>query len=163
MYRWIGGIAVAVVLLGVGGGCGGGGDTTPEITKSQFVKKANFICADSKRQRLAWAEEEFNPKQRQGSHKVGSPATKALEAELKELGEELLTKKFIPSLENEQKQIEKLGKPSGDEEKVEKMLQSFEKATAELKEEGFKGILGDQFDQFDKESEEYGLRCSFTA
>jgi len=163
VYRWISGIAVAVVLLGVGVGCGGGsGDTTPEITKAQFVKKANFICADFNRERYAAAEKEYNPKQRQGSHTVGSPATKALEAELEEVGEELVRDVVIPSLRKELEKLESLGMPSGDEAQVEKILQSFDKGTQEIEEEGYKGALGNQFDDFDAESKAYGLKCSFT-
>lgn len=162
MHRWISGIAVAVVLLCVGVGCGGGsGDTTPEITKAQFVKKANFICADFNRERYAAAEKEFNPKQRHGSHAVGSPATEALETELEELGEKLVKEVVIPSLRKQLEKLESLGLPSGDEAKVEKILQNFDKGTAELEEEGYKGILGDQFDDFDEESDAYGLKCSF--
>ena len=161
MYRWIGGIAVAVVLLCVGVGCGGGSETS-DITKAQYVKKANFICADSNRERFAAAEKEYNPKQRQGSHTVDSPATKALEAELEEIGEKLVKEKVIPSLRKEQERLESLGAPSGDEEQIEKILLNFEKGTDELAEEGYQGILGDQFDQFDKEVKAYGLRCNFS-
>ena len=114
MYRWIGGIAVVLLLLVVGVGCGGGsGDTTSDITKAQFVKKADFICADFKSKRLAAAEKEYNPKQRQGSHSVGSKATEELEAELKEQAEELLTDKLIPLTREEQEQLEALGAPCG--------------------------------------------------
>jgi len=153
---------VALLLLGVGVGCGGGGDTTSDITKAQFVKKANFICADYSGKRHTWGEEEFNPKQRQGSHVVGSPATEALEAELKELGEELLKGKFIPSMRQQQEDLESLGAPAGDEEKIETMLQNFEKGVDVLEERGFKGIFGDEFDQFDKESTNYGLHCKLS-
>jgi hypothetical protein len=161
VYRWIGGIAVAVFLLVVGIGCGGGsGDTTSDITKAQFVKKADFICADYKSKRLAAAEKEYNPKQRQGSHSVGSKSTKELEAELEELAEDLLHEKTIPLVRTQQEELEALGAPAGDEEKVEKMLDSMEEATDKIDEEGFRGIIGgNQFDQFEKEAEKYGLNC----
>lgn len=161
MYRWIGGIAVAVVLLCVGVGCGGGSDeTTSDITKAQFVKKADFICADFKKQRLAAAEKEFNPKQRQGSHTVGSKATEELEAELRELAENLLHEKTIPLVRAQLEKLEALGAPAGDEEAVEKMLDNMEKATDEIEDEGFEGVVGgNQFDEFEKEAEKYGLNC----
>jgi len=161
VHRWIGGIAVAVFLLVVGVGCGGGsGDTTSDITKAQFVKKADFICADYKSKRLAAAEKEYNPKQRQGSHSVGSKSTKELEAELEELAEKLLHETTIPLVRTQQEKLEALGAPAGDEEKVEKMLDNMEKATDEIEEEGFRGIIGgNQFDQFEKEAEKYGLSC----
>jgi len=160
VYRWIGGIAVAVVLLVVGVGCGGGSnETISDVTKAQFVKKANLICTEFQGQRLAAAEKEFNPKQREGSHTVGSPATKALEGELNELGEELLTNEIIPSLKHEQEKLESIGVPSGDEEKLEKMLDNMEKAIGELEENGFQGLAGDQFDAFEREAKAYGMAC----
>jgi hypothetical protein len=151
---------VAVVLLGLGVGCGGGsGDTTSDITKAQFVKKANFVCADSKRERTAIGEETFNPKQRQGSHTVGAKSTKELEAELKELGEELVTEKVVPSLQKQQKELEALGAPAADEEKVEKMLVNMENGISELAEQGYEGLFSNGFDEFEKEAETYGLKC----
>jgi hypothetical protein len=153
-------MAVAVVLLVVGVGCGGGSDeTTSDVTKAQFVKKANLICAEFKGQRVAAAEEEFNPKEREGSHTVGSPAAKALQGELEELGEELVTNEIVPSLRHEQEKIESIGVPSGDEETLEKMLDNMEKAIDELEEKGFQGLAGDQFDAFERESETYGMAC----
>lgn len=160
MYRWICGVAVALLVLVVGVGCGGGGDTTSDITKAQFVKKADFICADYKSKRLAAAEKQYNPKQRQGSHAVGSKSTKELEAELEELAEKLLHETTIPLVRTQQEKLEALGAPAGDEEKVEEMLNNMEKATDAIEEEGFRGIVGgNQFDQFEKEAEQYGLTC----
>lgn len=161
MYRWMSGIAVALLLLVVGVGCGGGSsDTTSDITKAQFVKKANFICADYRSKRLAAAEKEYNPKQRQGTHTVGSKATKELEAELEELAETLLKETTIPLVRTQHEKLEALGAPAGDEEKVEQMLDNMETATDEVAEEGFRGLVGgNQFDQFEKEAEQYGLTC----
>jgi hypothetical protein len=161
LYRWIGGIAVVVFLLVVGVGCGSGsGDTTPDISKAEFVKKADFICADYKRQRLAAAEKEYNPKQRQGSHIVGAKATEELEDELRELANKVLQEKTIPILRTQHEKLEALGAPAGDEEKIEKMLDNMEQATDEIEEEGFEGLVGgNQFDQFEKEVQKYGLSC----
>ena len=161
MYRWIGGIAVAVVLLVVGVGCGGGsGDPTSDITKAEFVKKADFICADYKRKRLAAAEKEYNPKQRQGSHSIGTKATEELEAELEELAEKLLQETTIPLVRTQHEKLEALGAPAGDEDKVEEMLDNMDQATDEIEDEGFRGIIGgNQFDKFEKEAEKYGLKC----
>jgi hypothetical protein len=152
---------VAVILLGVGVGCGGGsGDTTSDITKAQFVKKADFICADYKGQRLAAAEKEFNPKQRQGSHIVGSKASEELQAELKEIGEKLFEEIIFPLVKAQQEKLDALGSPAGDEEQVEKMMESLDRAVGEIEEEGLQSAIGgNQFDQFEKEAENYGLNC----
>lgn len=160
MYRWIGGIAVALLLLGVGVGCGGGsGDTTPDITKAQFVKKADFICADSKQKRTD-AAKELNQKQRQGTHIVGSKAYEELQAELRVIAEKLLRETFFPLMRTQQKELEALGAPAGDEEKVEQMLDNLDQAVDEVEEEGLRGLIGgDQFDQFEEEAAGYGLNC----
>ena len=161
MYRWIGGIAVALLLLGAGVGCGGGsGDTTSDITKAQFVKKADFICADSKRQRIAAANKELNPKQRQGSHIVGTKAYEELQAELRVIAEKLLQEAIFPILKTQQGKLEALGAPAGDEEKVEQMWDSLDQAIGELEDEGLRGFVGgDQFDKFEEEAAAYGLNC----
>ncbi len=162
MYRWIGGIAVAVILSGLAVGCGGssgGGSDGPEITKAEFVQKADLICAEYKSQRLAAAEKELNPKQRQALA-AGSKAFKEFQAELPVLGEKLLQEETIPLIRAQHKKLEALGAPDGDEEKIEKMLDNMEKATDEIEEVGFpQALVGDQFDQFEKEVEEYGLNC----
>lgn len=158
MYRWIGGIAVAVILSALAVGCGGGSDGS-EITKAEFVKKADLICAEYKSQRLAVAEKEFNPKQRQAIA-AGSKAFKEFQAELPVIGEELLQEKTIPLMRTQHKKLEALGAPSGEEEQVEKMLDNMETATDVTEEKGFpKALVGDQFDEFEKEAEEYGLNC----
>ena len=160
MYRWIIGLVIGALVVGAGIGCGGGSDETDtSVTKVVFVKKANFVCADSKRERTAIGEESFNPKQRQGSHAVGSKSTEELEAELKELGEELVTEKIVPSLQKQQKELEDIGAPAADEEKVEKMLANMESGTSELAEQGYEGLFGNGFDKFEKEAETYGLNC----
>ena len=149
-------------MLGiVGVGCGGGSDgTNSSATKAEFVKQADLICADAKSERLAAAEEEFNPKQRQGGHVVGSAAVKALEAELAELGEEVLQEKMIPSMKSQLKQLEGLDAPAADEAKIQKMLDNMNKAIGEVEKQGFKGLIGgNQFDPFDAEAQSYGLNC----
>jgi len=162
LYRWIGGIAVAVVLLGVGVGCGGGSDdTTPEISKAQFVKKAKFICADYKAKRLA-AAEKFNQKQQQGPHVVGAKATEEFEAEMKAVLEKVVDETIVPLTRTEQEKLEALGAPAGDEEKIEQMIESLDGALEKIEDEGVKGLLAENgFEQFEKEAEKYGLTCKF--
>lgn len=159
MYRWIGGITMAVMLLVVGVGCGSG-ESTSDITKAEFVKKANAICADYTEQRLAAAEKEYNKKVQQESQVTGSSAQKKLAAELEEIGEKLLQETTVPILRTQAKKLKALGAPSGDEETVEAMLNSFEKATDEVEKEGYRGAVGgNQYDQFEKEARTYGLKC----
>lgn len=162
MYRWIGGMLVMAMVLAAGVGCGGSSDTetSSNVSKAQFVKQADAICADYKEQRLAAAEEEFNPKQRQGPTAVGTAETEAFEAELKDLAEELLTDKLIPLMNQQQEELESLDVPAADEEKIDTMLVDLDKAVGEIEEEGFQGLIGgSQFDDFESEAEKYGWSC----
>jgi hypothetical protein len=161
MYRWIGGLLVMAVALGAGIGCGGGSDeTSSDVTKAQFVKKADSICADFKSQRLAAAEDEYNPKQRQGPDSYGAAEVEAFEAELSELAEELLTSEIVPLMKQQQEELEDLDVPAADEEKIETMLANLDKAIGELEGEGLEGLVsGSQFDAFESEAEKYGLSC----
>ena len=160
MYRWIGGMAVAVVLLVGVVGCGGSDQSTSDVTKAQFVKKANLVCAEHKKERIKAGNAEYNKKVE--SEKVAKPGTAAAKAQAEEsekLITALLENSIIPSLRSQQKDLEGLEVPSSDEAKIEKMLKSMEKGTDELEQEGAKGLLGDQFDPFEKEGEKYGLSC----
>jgi hypothetical protein len=152
VYRWIGGIAVALLMLGVGVGCGGGsGDTTSDITKAQFVKKADAICADFSDKRAAAAEKEFNSKLADAGK---------LTSEVKELGEKLLDESILPLLKEQQEELESLGAPAGDEETVEAMMENMGKALGEMEEADFQEVIaGDQLDPFESEAEKYGMTC----
>jgi hypothetical protein len=152
VYRWIVGIAVALLLLVVGVGCGGGsGDTTSDITKAQFVKKANAICAEFSKKRAAAAEKEFNSKLADAGK---------LNSEVKELGEKLLKDSLIPLVKEQQEELESLGAPAGDEEKVEAMMANLGKAIGEMEDAEFQDVVaGDQLDPFEAEAEKYGLKC----
>jgi hypothetical protein len=152
VYRWIGGIGVALLLLVVGVGCGGGsGDTTSDITKAQFVKKANAICADFEKKRAAAVEEDFNSK---------LADAEKLDSELKELGEKIVKERLIPLLKEQQEELESLGAPAGDEDKVEAMTANLGKAIGEMEDADFEEVLGgNQLDPFEREATGYGLSC----
>jgi hypothetical protein len=152
LYRWIGGLVVAVLVLGIGIGCGGGSDETDSsVTKVQFVKKANAICADFSKKRAAAAEKEFNSKLANAGR---------LNSELKELGEKLVKESLIPLLQEQQDELESLGAPAGDEEKVEAMMENLGKAIGEMEEAEFQDVVaGNQLDPFEEEAEKYGLKC----
>ena len=152
MHRWIGGIAVALLLLGVGVGCGGGsGESSSDITKPQFIKKAAAVCAESSRQREGAAEKIYKAKTSGGTLSAD---------QAKEIGEEVLQTVAIPSLKEEQEELESLDLPAEDEDKIEKMWESLSTAVDEIEEEGYAGLQdANQFDPFEEETEKYGLNC----
>jgi len=163
-YRWISVVAGAVgliVLSLVGAGCGGGSnETTSDITKAQFVKKAGLICTEHKQERTKAANVEYNQKvEDEKQAKPGSAAAKVQTENSEKLITELLKNSILPSLRSQQEDLESLEEPASDDAKIEKMLKSLEKGIDELEQEGAGGILGNQFDDFEKESQKYGLNC----
>jgi hypothetical protein len=161
LYRWISGGLVAAVVLGMCVGCGGGGDdSSSDITKAQFLKQADAVCADFRNQRQAVVEEEYGPKQRQGPSGSGQAAFKKFEAEMFELAEAVLNEKVIPLLHDQHEQLASLGAPAADAEKVETMLDNLDKAIGEIEGEDIRAVLtGNNFDAFESEAKKYGLKC----
>lgn len=160
MYRWISGIAVGIVAIAaLGVGCGGSGDESAtgseaavHIPKAQFVKKAESLCVDRRKERLAAAEESYNKKVRAADPTAGTER-------FQELAEEVLTESILPSLRKQQEDLEALGTPAADEAKIEKMMQSLEQGIDELEQDGFEKLNYNQLDPFEKETKAYGLKC----
>jgi hypothetical protein len=151
LYRWISGVVIAVVLLGVGAGCGGSDETESNVTKAQFVKKAGSICAEFKKERTAAAEKIY-------SANAGKEPESTEEVE--KLGEEVLHDASIPSLNEQQEALESLELPADAEDKIEKMFDNLDQAIGEMEDEGIEALRnGNQFDPFEEEAEKYGLEC----
>ncbi len=140
-------IGSVVALLAVGiAGCGGGDDsteaeTTASLSKSEFVKQANAICAEGNKE----TEAVF------GSFEEGEPKAEA---------ETVIEQEFVPAVQGQIDEIGALGAPEGDEETVEEML---DLAQADLERvENAPGIVingseTDQFADFAKIAHPYGL------
>lgn len=153
MNRWIGGIGVVVAALTIGAfaaGCGDGGDSTASasVTKAQFVKKATAICADRKKRweaKVASAKKEFE----------------AEDASLDEEGaEELVSSSLLPLMKEELEELEDLGAPAGDEEKVSKILEARSEAIAKIEQSGVAAVYKPTtLGPFDEQAGKYGLKC----
>jgi hypothetical protein len=159
VHRWISGVAVAVVMVGVFGvGCGGGSDSgsssepTAHVSKAQFLKAAAAVCVAGSKERLAAGEASYNKKVRAAGGNVDNKSLKAL-------AEEVLAESIIPSLRKQQEELEAVGVPAADEEKIEKLLQSMEDGTDQLEQDGFEKLNYNQFDPFEEEAKAYGLKC----
>jgi hypothetical protein len=120
-------IAVTVAVCGlVATGCGGsnGGGTEGQISKADFIKKADAICADAARQ----TETEFaafSKKNNLGNGKALLNPSQV--AELKEI--------LAPALQLQAKQIEKLGLPSSNGRLIEEFLDEVHEAIKTLERE----------------------------
>ncbi|HET6997146.1 MAG TPA: hypothetical protein VFI03_01025 [Solirubrobacterales bacterium] len=141
-------VLLAAAML-VGGACGGSSDGAPAsnaatISKTVFVRKAEAICAVSKRKILA------------GFQRVGSEhADHFQEAKIAMMAEVV-----TPALEAQNRKIRALGAPAGDAAQVNAILET----TQAVIEEGPKKLARSYtfYREAGKLAREYGLpTCSF--
>lgn len=156
--RWIAGMAIAVISLAVGAGCGGG-DSTTTLTKAEFTKEANLVCKKSRWQiRAAMARMNRRYYQIRGADTAGEPDDGKLEVEL---GQRMLDKFIVPAMKQRLEDLEELDAPAGDEARVSKMLKTYAVAIDELEDKGlvrlfeFKTLYG-----FQREAAALGLDCT---
>lgn len=119
-------LAAAAVLVALGAGCGDGDDggdvteTTPSLTKAQFLKQANAICAQTNKE----FEDEL---ERFVEKETNSQSQELSNAQFRKAAETL----FIPTVDRQLKEVRALGAPEEDEQQVDKILSSAEKALQE--------------------------------
>lgn len=155
MFRWITGLAVGVALLILAVGCGGGGDSSTEVTKAEFTKQANAICAEGRNERKA--DYTQYKEEVEESTAGGKPKPKVEKA----LADKMVKERMALSLEHQVGQLEDLGVPPPDEAQISKMVKSLVKGTGEASKGGFNGLLGSEgIASFLKEAEGYGLDCA---
>lgn len=147
--RFIALLAALAALALIIAGCGGGSDsteTTSSLTKAEFVKQGNAICAKGNEE-IEEAFEEFGKEH--GFSKEKEPS----KAELEEAVETVL----IPKISKEIESIRALGPP---DEEAEAVLDAAEEAL-EKGEEDPKQFLKEEnagpFAKANKLSREYGL------
>jgi hypothetical protein len=149
-------LASLVAIALVAAGCGSSSDTTGStepaesgLTKAEFVKKGNAICAAGNKE----IEEQFAEFGKEEKLSEKSPPT---EAQSKKAAETIL----IPTIGGELEAIRNLGTPEGDEGEVDEILSAAEEGlekgeedpVALIEEEG-----GDPFEKADELANEYGL------
>jgi hypothetical protein len=123
-------LAAAVVLASIAAGCGGSEDgttdtsTAPALTKAEFIKQANGICGRTNKQ----FEDEF---ERFAEKETTSQSQELSNAQFREAAETL----FIPIVGQQLKEVRALGAPQGDEQQVDKILSSAEKALQEARQD----------------------------
>lgn len=117
-------LAVLAALAALVAGCGGGDDTTDSatvtLTKTEFIKQGDEICKEANEGNEAEAEE------------YAEENGFTLEKASKEQIEEAVAAVLVPSLEKQAEDLEALGAPAGDEEKVDGIVSALEDATGEI-------------------------------
>lgn len=138
--------AAALVVAGCGSGDGGSG--TSSLTKAEFVKQGNAICAEGNKE----IEAGFETFAKKHQLSENSPPSKT---ESKEAGETIL----IPAISKQLEKIRALGAPSGEEEEVDTLLSRAEKALKEGEEDPAAFIEGElaPFKSVNREARELGL------
>lgn len=147
--RFIALLASLAALAILVAGCGGGGDSsesTSSLTKAEFVKQGNAICAKGNKE-IQEGFEEFEKE-------VGSQK-QPTKAQLSEAIETIV----LPAVRGQVEGIQDLEPPSGEEAKVEAITDAAEEAL-EKGEEDPAALTTEKADPFAKANEmanEYGL------
>jgi transketolase len=139
------------VLAAFVSGCGGGSDDSSSLTKAEYTKQADEICAKRKKEwksDLASYEKEV----------VEKKATSDPEVQ-KELAESLLQESMLPALQEQLKALEELSAPEEIEKQAEKMLKSLSSGVGGVEKEGVESLTSSGFAKFEKESKALGVTC----
>jgi hypothetical protein len=157
-----------VVLTAIGliaaVGCGSGGDSTTEVavTKAEFTKQANGICAKRQKQWEAAAAETdakyyaIEGKAPRVEEQVANPVLE------KKLSEEMVDKTFVPSMKEQLASFEELQAPAGEEAQISRMVEALAQAIEEVEKKGVEGVLNAEgIATFNEKTEAYGLDCTF--
>lgn len=145
-FRAIIGLVVVFATAGLAfGGCGDDDDATASLTKAQFTKQANAICARSDEVRKAEYRAEISASE---GDKDLSDAEK----------ERLFLDVFIVPFQEMIGELEDLGVPQGDEQELEAIFTEMKKG-AEVLEEDPLLILGEptMFKKANELNTKYGL------
>lgn len=112
---------VALALLAAG--CGGSSDAESTLTKAEFIKKADSLCAKADEREAG----EYAAWSRQNAEKYGP-------GELQKGLEVALLKFLVPSIREQVEEIKALGPPEEGEEQLEKYFDEVEVAVQKMEE-----------------------------
>lgn len=142
------GAALLVLIASIAAGCGGGGSsTTAAISKAEFVKKGNAICAAGNRR----VQGEFETYAKESGLKEGEEPS---QVEDKKIAETIL----LPSVSREVEEIKALGLPEEEAEGAEAMIESAEESIAAGEEDPAALVTSEKtFEKTNELAQEYGL------
>jgi hypothetical protein len=157
LTRFIALIAALAALALVVAGCGDSDDSTTDsgttdsgtaLTKAEFVKQGNAICAAGNKEIDAGFEsfaKENNLNENQ----------EPTEAQFEEVAQDIL----VPAVSTQIEGLRGLGTPKGDNGEVDQILTNAEDALGEIEDDPSKisGENGDPFASVNKEARAYGL------
>jgi len=143
-------LAGVVAVAAIVAGCGSGDDATASLTKAEFVKQANAIC--SKGSDEINKEIQAFVKKKNAKKDAAGELTKA---EISEIAATIV----VPSFDAQTDQLHELGAPSGAEDEITAILDSFDKGVevGERKPETLFNGKTNPFGDTAKKATEYGL------
>lgn len=142
-------VAALVALAALVAGCGGGDETTDEtvtLTKTEFIKQGDAICKKGNDQSEKEAEE------------FAEENDFTLEKASKEELEDAVAEVLVPSLNLQAEEIDALGAPEGDEDKVEAIVVSLEDAAGEIEDEPGLVFDGEVLEEPEQLAHDYGFK-----
>ena len=142
-------MAVALIVAGCGSGDDSTDESTASLTKAEFLKQGNAICAAGNKEintefEKFFKENEFSKKKQ------------PTQAQLEEAAEEIA----IPSIRKQIDGVRALGAPSGEEEQVNEIVDTAEEALEEGEEDPAALVSeenGNLFAKANKLANAYGL------
>ncbi len=119
-------LAIAVIAAGCGSSSSSSSseESTSSLTKAEFIKQGDAICAKANKENEAEFEE-FAKEHNLNENKEPSKAVQ----------EEIVTGIFAPSISGQLEDIRALGAPEGEEEQVDEILETVEGEVEEVEEE----------------------------
>lgn len=140
----VGVLAVAALLAACGddGGDGGGEEA---LTKAEFIKQGDEICAE-------WEERSETEAQ-----EFAEENDFDLEDPSKEELEEAVSEVLVPALNQQAEELSELGAPEGDEEQVEEIVTSLQEAADEVEEDPSRAFEGQPLDEASRLAADYGF------
>jgi hypothetical protein len=143
-------LAALAAIMVIVAGCGGGDDsssTSASISKAQFIKQADAICEKGDKE----ANKEVEAFVEENNVDTNKPTTKQQE--------EVITEVVAPNVQGQAEQISELGAPSGDEKKIEAMVDAVEEGVEEIESDPKTLIEGkNPLGKGSKLAKEYGLK-----
>jgi len=148
-------LAAFAAIAMIAAGCGGGGDSSSDsssLTKAEFLKQGNAICAKGNKE----INEGFEEFAKENGFSEKQQPTKA---QLTEVVETVV----LPKVRGQVEGIKALGAPSGEEAQVEAIVDAAEEALEKGEEEpaALASEKADPFAKANKKASAYGLvKCA---
>lgn len=143
-------LAAAMALAAIAAGCGSSDDDSTEVTvsltRAEFIERGDQICKQAEEDSEAEAEE------------FAEENDFTLENASEEQLEEAIDAVLVPALDRQVEEIEALGAPEGDEEKVEEIIVALEAASDEVAADPSRAFEGEPLKEATELAQDYGFK-----